>query len=689
MKSSTRAPTWLVELPVLLLGLVVFWSLTFYQIRLPGLHTDEAMEVLPAMQLLRGLPVECYKDVCVEILGLRLPVMIYEYIAATNAYVALPFFALLGTNVTALRTVPIVESTVAMFFLYLLARDLYNRRVAAIAYLLLAVSPSFVFWSRQGIFVTSVTIPISLIALWALLRWWRGAGARYLYLGSFLLGLGISTKLLFWWIVAGAGAAFALLNADRLAAGLRQRSLRPLHIKLRWRDILLAGACGLLGLLPLIIFNIETQSTIRYVWDNVFSTSYYQVDNANVGENLRERIKELGSVINGETFFYLGGKPYASWRYPSTFLFCAGVLAFSVLAPFKSKDPNHPRDLRSTVRQALPAWIAAAAVLIPSYLILRHSRLKDPYWYRWTLALALPAALLSILAFRRRGWCAWLESLLVSLSSSLLFMLFVYMAWKMAKWESTALYNSAFAALLLAPWLRARGEIRRLLFPLLLLAVALVGSCFTPTALFFTHLAILTPWPFLIVAVSADLVARRSGLDRIALSRLPTLAHRRWAAFLSLGLVAIVAVGAMLIHDDLEVDIAYHQDLGRIGGIGDHTSASYDLVSTLQENGWTEVVAMDWGIRDVIQFLSEGQINPPQLSSYESRESEDGAFVIRVKEWLSDPDTVYVFHIGSVFENRWEAFQDIVAQQGAEPVEIKVIHDRAAIPIFRLVRVER
>ncbi len=240
-------------------------------------------------------------------------------------------------------------------------------------------------------------------------------------------------------------------------------------------------------------------------------------------------------------------------------------------------------------------------------------------------------------------------------------------------------------ALLLAPWLRARAEARKVLFPASALAIALMASSFTPTGLLFTHLAILVPWPILVIAVAVDLIARRSGLDRVRLAR--AAAQPRLGAALSLGTVVTLALTGMLIYDDLRVDVAYHRDLKRIGGIGDHTSASYALIEHLQQENASEVVAMDWGIQDVIQFLSEGTINPPQLSSYEDIDQEDGAFALRVREHLDNPDTVYVFHVGAVFKNRWEAFQQIAAQEGQAPAEIKIVYDRAAIPIFRLVRV--
>jgi hypothetical protein len=246
-------------------------------------------------------------------------------------------------------------------------------------------------------------------------------------------------------------------------------------------------------------------------------------------------------------------------------------------------------------------------------------------------------------------------------------------------------------ALLLAPWLSSAKEVTKIWFPLLTLGIALVCSAFTPTGLLFTHLAILVPWPILVVSAALDLIARRSGLDQLNLARLRTQESRSgpsaWRRAVSVGGLFVLAVTGMLIYDDLRVDIAYHRDLTRIGGIADHTSASYKLVRYLQQQGITRTAAMDWGIQDVVQFLSNGTLNPPQLSSYEDPLQEDAAFALRVQEQLQEPETVYIFHVGAVFENRWETFEHLVRQTGRTPVEVKIIHDRAAMPIYRLVRV--
>ncbi len=665
------------ELLALGLALEIFFTISFFQISLPGLHTDEALEVIPAVQLLRGQEVECFKDVCLEFGGLRLPVMIYEYIATVNTYMALPFFAILGINVAALRTMPIVQSAAAMVFLYLLARELFNRRAATLAVWMLAVNPSFIFWSRQGVFVTSVTIPISLAGVWCWLRWRRRGGSGYLYAASFLFGLGISAKFLFAWLIAGVGGAFVLLNLNRLPACVRKRSLAPLHIRLHRRQALIAGGLFVVGLLPQIIFNIQTQSTFKYVSANVSSSSYWEIDNTHVAENLRERIKELRSVLNGETFWYLAIHNYASWRYPSIFLIAIGAVAFAL---FGAKNQSY--------RKLAPNGLIVFLVVAPSYAAIWKVNLDKAPWAVWVLGFGLGATLIAGLLYaRRQGIKAWLAFAPTALGAVGLFILYIYLAWKLGQWQPPhKVYLLGVMTLLLAPWLRARDDARKALFPVLVVALMLALSVFTPTALWFTHLAIITPWPVLAVAAAADMIARNSGLDRLHAGRL--LPRYAWTSALSGGLLAVLALGGMLIYDDLEVDAAYHHELGIVGGKGDHTPASYALIEYLEAENIHDVIAMDMGIQDPVQFLSRGEINPDEIFGYENRDDVDPAFAIRLRERLENPDNVYVFHITyPIFRNRWETFQQIVAQEGKTWQELYVAYDWSAIPIFSVVRV--
>ena len=55
--ASQQLPAWL-EGTLLFAIAAVFLTLALPQLNLPGLHPDEAQEVIPAVQLLRGQPVE-------------------------------------------------------------------------------------------------------------------------------------------------------------------------------------------------------------------------------------------------------------------------------------------------------------------------------------------------------------------------------------------------------------------------------------------------------------------------------------------------------------------------------------------------------------------------------------------------------------------------------------------------------
>jgi hypothetical protein len=147
-----------------------------------------------------------------------------------------------------------------------------------------------------------------------------------------LCGLGLYAKLLFVWIIGGMiGAlvivnlplAFRILNTQfsihksRLVELRRLPGVRSLISNIQSLTFLprtpyLADCAGfaaglLLGLLPLIAYNLQTGGTLLSVGANL-TTSYYGVNNLNVAENLRGRIDQFQAVIAGrDHLWYLGG----------------------------------------------------------------------------------------------------------------------------------------------------------------------------------------------------------------------------------------------------------------------------------------------------------------------------------------------------------------------------------------------
>ena len=159
-----------------------------------------------------------------------------------------------------------------------------------IAVTLLAASPNFVFWSRQGIFVTNLTQPLTLLCIWQGLRWWRTGRPSALWLSALAGGLALYAKLLAIWVI---GPFAALAGGWWVIARLRGRSDIPGLSSTQFTLALIAFAAPLL---PLLLFNVQTGGTLGSVGGNL-RESYYGVDNLAIGRNLLMRSPASGPGV--------------------------------------------------------------------------------------------------------------------------------------------------------------------------------------------------------------------------------------------------------------------------------------------------------------------------------------------------------------------------------------------------------
>jgi 4-amino-4-deoxy-L-arabinose transferase-like glycosyltransferase len=322
--------TWLYLLSAIVL---LYAGLSFYQINLPGLHYDEAFEAVPALQLWLRQPVVAFRNSGLTMAGQIFPFMTQDYIGALNTYAAIPFIAWLGPTPAALRLWSILVGIATLGLTYLLAQQLSGqRRIGLSAALLLAVDPTFIFWNRQGIFVTAITAAIGLGATLCWLRWLRGGSTLWAVAGAFLFGLGVYAKFLFVWFIAALAGAVILLNLPGLLK-------KPSHLKTGWNSIknhkpelLLVIVAFLAGCWPLIAYNIQTGGTFANVTQNA-ATSYYGVNNLAFGSNLLERFQQFIVVLDGSHLWYLGrifGNPIPPLVF---FLLLLGVVVRAGLNP--------------------------------------------------------------------------------------------------------------------------------------------------------------------------------------------------------------------------------------------------------------------------------------------------------------------------------------------------------------------
>jgi len=569
-------PRALLEKSAILLALLLFLVLAGFQLMLPGLNYDEAFDAVPAMQLLLGQPVEPLRGSGLHIAGRTFPLMVMDYKGVVHTYWALPFLWALGVNVFALRLSCLFLSLLTMSLAYHFLRPLYGPWVAAITLLLLAVNPSFLFWSRQGVLWTTAMLTCGMGALAAFGNWIRGRRAGGLVGGAFLLGLGLSAKLLFLWFPLALAISVALYPlthpqpppspAQREREEARGREWgtpphprvggqAPHHPPVKNLERYFIGLLALLlGLSPLLLYNLQTKGTVDVLLRNL-RTSYYGVNNLAYLSNLRLRWDHLRALLDGSTFWYLGGV---------------------------YRDPIFP----------LAFWVSAVV----------------------TLARGLRLAI-----FRPRG-----------------------------------------------------SQPHDFLFPLLMMALIVLQSGATVSDLWPEHYLLLLPFPQVSIALGLDLLRRH-------------LRPRRPGAGLRPALLAL----ALLMAGQLRVDLLYHRALARSGGFSAHSDANYKLAQYLDRKG-RPVVAMDWGIKTTVQFLTQGRVNPVERFGFQSLDHPNANFTADVAPYLEDRDTYYIFHAPpeTVYKGRRDAFEELVRQRGLIPNGQRIIYDRSARPLFVVMEVD-
>lgn len=385
-----------------LLGIVIIYGvLSLYQINLPGLHYDEAFEAVPALQLVRGQPVTTFRNSGLRLGHLTLPLMTQDYIGAINTYAAIPFILLFGPTPTALRTMAIVVGVITLGLAYSLAYTLSGHRPAGLAAaLLLSVEPTFIFWNRQGIFVTSVTAAIGLAGTLCWLRRVQGGSRRWSLAGAFLFGLGLYAKLLFLWLIVAVAGAAVVLN---IAGFIKHRARMASFLKRRQGEITGVIAAFLLGCCPLIVYNFQTGGTFVSITKNA-TTSYYGVNNLAFGANLAERLNQFAVMLNGAHLWYLG----QIIRNPVP-LVVFGLVLMLVVSPGLVTSQNRELFSAAEAYFGTPFKAALFPFLVIGLVILASIGTVSALWVtHFAILMPWPAIAISV-----GGWfgLAWLQRL--------------------------------------------------------------------------------------------------------------------------------------------------------------------------------------------------------------------------------------------------------------------------------------
>lgn len=413
-------------------ALILYGCLSLYQVSLPGLYYDEAADAVPAMQLLQGQQPELIRQAGIQLFGRKLPLMAMDYVGAVHTYAAVPFFSLFGVNTRALRLMTVAGGAVTLALTYVWAGWLFRSLwVASAAALLLAVHLSYVFFARQGIEVSSLMALWAMAALLLLLAWRRTGAWWWLVPAALVLGLGLSTKILFLWFILALLAVYLLWRGgpllQRIGRGLarsgspgsKPRSVSPPVARPEIMSMALGQAgqtvavlsAFLLGAAMLVMYNVQTGGTLEVLQRNAL-VSQYGVHNAEYFANLLVRLQSLGALLDGRSFSFLGG-PFANPWYPAAF----GLAAVSLPALLLWKPPARKHASATVFLLALIGLVLLQSPLTISGIWPTHLFILLPLLQ---VVIALALYLLGRHAFPAKGIWVVTGALVVLAASNLL-----------------------------------------------------------------------------------------------------------------------------------------------------------------------------------------------------------------------------------------------------------------------------
>lgn len=699
--ANSRRETWL-DIATLVAACTAFFALCVYQLPLPGLYNDEAFDVIPAMQMLLGHPVELQRNAGIHILGLTLPLMSSsDYQGVTSTYLALPFMAVGGVNVVSLRLMTVTVGLVGIVLAYFLASAWFGRAEARLTILMLATSPAWVFWSRLGVYVVSEVVPIATGSLLAFTYWLRsrpfGMHNRGLYIGMFLLGLGLTTKLLFLWFIVAVALTGAIMFGSRVWEH-RQSWRGSMGRLLRLAFFSLLSLC--IGAFPFLLYNVMTRGTwnlLKGSLSNLGATSH-GVNNTAFVRNLWTEADSLKVVLDGGYFWFQGlaAKTYSNPLTPALF----GIAALGLIAMVLPR-PSGTSKVSALQRGGFVLASIAAIIAVLLAVGLLSGGLSSALILA-SIGAGLLGVGLSVVGAIRRGSGAqrevqkevqrgahtewFLGAVAVSMGG---------LWWfagagrpetqapngPLGLWPVDAagvLFWSAGAGLagVLGADRTASAYARASLATLVLISLIVAQSAVTISGLWSTHLIVLIPLPQMLIAAFV-VTAGRKLADAVRLHGAGAKARIARVA------PAVLIVGSILVAD-LAVDYSYHRDLALGGGRSTFSSAIYDVSAYLKDvESHPKVVAMDWGFKRPIQFLTSEAVNPLEAYGYSAESAPE--FHTGLRDLLKDPNTVYLFHDPSeTAYPRFDAFSQEATAAGKAVTLAKTFSTRDGAIVYRL-----
>jgi 4-amino-4-deoxy-L-arabinose transferase-like glycosyltransferase len=251
-----------------LLACAAFAFLSLAILPYPGLQDDELLFTVP-LYLPQGTLFS------VRAFGGRLPLMLNGYLGAFKIWLYAGIFEFFEPSRWSVRAPMVLIGVITIWLTWLWTRRAAGPRAAAFTVALLVTDSVFIVTNTFDWGPVALQHALLMGGLVALQYWIKKDSRRYLFVGFFLLGLGLWDKALMIWPLVGLSVATLCVYPKEMRHHLRRV---PLAI---------AAASLLLGALPLVTYNL-----IRHG----------QTASANTKLSLSlipDKLTELRSTLNG------------------------------------------------------------------------------------------------------------------------------------------------------------------------------------------------------------------------------------------------------------------------------------------------------------------------------------------------------------------------------------------------------
>jgi 4-amino-4-deoxy-L-arabinose transferase-like glycosyltransferase len=177
----------------------------------------------------------------------RIPLMLMTYIGTVKSWLYRPLMSIFGTGLTVLRLPMLLAGVASVWLFFLLLQRIAGRRAALIGCTLLAADATYLLTLCFDWGPVALQHLLLIGGLLLLVRFYQLGSLSALFWGFCLLGLGMWDKALAIWMLSGMGVAALIVFPRRLWALLSRRR------------IAVAALGFLLGILPLLMYNLENQ----------------------------------------------------------------------------------------------------------------------------------------------------------------------------------------------------------------------------------------------------------------------------------------------------------------------------------------------------------------------------------------------------------------------------------------------